>query len=718
MAWKEEDSSTSSLGSLNLLNKIDRLRDLNIGHLVPLPQIVAVGDQSSGKSSVLESLTGFRFPRAPGLCTRYVTQITCRRVTQESVSISIIPSAGASDIHKEQLSRFRKTTTNFDEDEFGQIFREASEAMGIRSPDDDGGFDANLDTFSDDILKIEVNGPQQTPFTVIDVPGIFRAATPGLTTESDIQLVRTMVERAIKDDRTIILAVVPCNVDIATQEILKMAKDADPDGSRTMGVLTKPDLATERATQQCVIDLVQGKRQYLRLGYCVVKNRSADDEGSSMADRNNTERVFFKAEPWCQLEASNRTGINALKERLSGLIHDVTRKEFPRVREDIQKRLNEANAHLQALGKSRGDASSQRSFLADIARVYQEIANDAFDAKYNRRQIFDDSKMKLITRVREANEAFAKTFSVRGHRQHFEKSDSDKTSGEKQENEDEEKNEDKKPKEDHESDGEKHEPPLEQQGSRVFKELEDILIDHDYVCPKPENNIMDCIKEVYASSRGAELGTFGGNLLTMTFKTQTEKWEHIACPDQRARTEIWNQVLLEKLQDAYQKAMDHANFLIDVERSGTPITLNGYFADRLDQARGDRFQSRIKKMAQVAEGEGPGRWFLSQAMLDKASLSKSGNDQNTCRDVHDILQSYYSVSRKRFVDTICQQVVYHYLLESKESPLRLFDTKLVLDMSDEQLEGIAGEDQVTQAERERLAIEVKSMKAALTIIRG
>lgn len=228
----------------------------------------------------------------------------------------------------------------------------------------------------------------------------------------------------------------------------------------------------------------------------------------------------------------------------------------------------------------------------------------------------------------------------------------------------------------------------------------------------------------------------------MTFKTQTEKWESIvrnhtsraillvhafiaralreACPDERARTEIWNQVLLEKLQEAYAVAMKHANFLIDVECNGTPITLNDYFSDRLDQARGDRFQTRIKQMAQVTDGEGgTGRqWFLSQEVLDNASLSQSGNDGNTCKDVHDILLSYYAVSRKRFVDNICQQVIYHFLLESEQSPLRLFSTKLVLDMSDEQLEAIAGEDVMTTAERERLGIEVKSLKDALSILRG
>lgn len=77
----------------------------------------------------------------------------------------------------------------------------------------------------------------------------------------------------------------PCNVDVATQEILKLSEEADPDGTRTMGVLTKPDLASEKATQDAIMDLVFGKRNPLRLGYYIVKNRSADDHTSTISDR-------------------------------------------------------------------------------------------------------------------------------------------------------------------------------------------------------------------------------------------------------------------------------------------------------------------------------------------------------------------------------------------------------------------------------------------------
>ena len=277
-----------------------------------------VGDQSSGKSSVLESLTGFCLPRDAGLCTRYATQITCCRDPQKSVSISIIAGPNADSARKERLQTFHRVVENISGDDFVQIYEEANKIMGIRSEDSTN--DGSQTTFSEDILKVEISGPDQDHLTVIDVPGIFRTATPGLTTEDDITLVYNMVKRYMKNPRTIILAVISCTVDPATQEILKLAKDVDPEGIRTMGVLTKPDLLAENSTKQVVVDLVLGKKQDLTLGYCLVKNRNADDKTSSLEDRNRSETAFFISEPWFKLTSTGRVGITALKKRLRELL--------------------------------------------------------------------------------------------------------------------------------------------------------------------------------------------------------------------------------------------------------------------------------------------------------------------------------------------------------------------------------------------------------------
>lgn len=110
------------------LQKIDRLRELNIGTYLPLPQLVAVGDQSSGKSSLLESLTGIPFPRGQELCTRYATQITHRRDQHQQIVVNIIPGPHASQAHKKKVgaySRQVQTTTQLGE-EFPSILSEVA----------------------------------------------------------------------------------------------------------------------------------------------------------------------------------------------------------------------------------------------------------------------------------------------------------------------------------------------------------------------------------------------------------------------------------------------------------------------------------------------------------------------------------------------------------------------------------------------------------------
>lgn len=101
---------------VKLLSIIDSLRELGISDDIPLPQLVVVGDQSSGKSSLLEGLTGLSFPIASDLCTRFATQIVLRRTATEEarVKVSIIPGpeAQGNETQKAYLKAFRHTSSN------------------------------------------------------------------------------------------------------------------------------------------------------------------------------------------------------------------------------------------------------------------------------------------------------------------------------------------------------------------------------------------------------------------------------------------------------------------------------------------------------------------------------------------------------------------------------------------------------------------------------
>jgi Dynamin central region/Dynamin family len=265
--------------------------------------------------------------------------------------------------------------------------------------------------FSEDILKIEMCGPNEDYLTVIDVLRIFRTPTEGITTKDDVQLVQNMVKEYIKSGRTIILAVLPSNVDAATQEILAFAEEYDKAGERTLGVLTKPDLVTERSAQDVVCNLVLGKRRPLTLGYHIVRNRGADD--GDAFDYADAERMFHNV-PWNSLP-KDRLGILALKSRLSELLGDITRKEFPKLRKEVNNQLDDCHKELESMGPARQTEQEQRLFLSALTRQFQTIVDAALNAHYSSHDVFEQKELRLITYAVNLAELFNYDFEHKAH---------------------------------------------------------------------------------------------------------------------------------------------------------------------------------------------------------------------------------------------------------------------------------------------------------------
>lgn len=200
--------------------------------------------------------------------------------------------------------------------------------MGLT--EDSNAITGTKKSFANDVLKIEICGPQQEHLSVIDVPGIFRKTTQGVTTKADMAMVRSMVLSYMQNPRSAMLAVIPANVDIGTQEILDMAEQCDPQGQRTLGVLTKPDLVDDGA-EQAIMDIVEGKSHALNLGWCVVRNSGQQQINDSSAERHAREKLFFTSEaPWNKL-AKDRVGISALHTLLVDILGELIRREFPNV---------------------------------------------------------------------------------------------------------------------------------------------------------------------------------------------------------------------------------------------------------------------------------------------------------------------------------------------------------------------------------------------------
>ena len=286
---------------------------------------------------------------------------------------------------------------------------------------------------------------------------------------------------------------------------------------------------------------------------------------------------------------------------------------------EISTKLKLCKHQLDALGPSRATRDLQYKFLLELATQYQNITSLALKAHYGGNDVFDTSpKLKLATAIVSRNAIFSDDVWQRRHAMAFHKN----------------KNNEAK-----ESDSSSSTPftfgnpsPLtankpptfgampkttnsntpdilihDRRSTRYEKtheELEDILQDSCTIALLKTSGIKKWLEEVYKSSRGFELGTFDASLLPIIWKKQSSNWEALAlgyvndiislvhsftvtllskiCKDTRARQGM-HSILLELLTDRYKKSIDHTKFLLTVERSGTPMTMNHYFADNLEK---------------------------------------------------------------------------------------------------------------------------------------
>jgi hypothetical protein len=192
------------------------------------------------------------------------------------------------------------------------------------------------------------------------------------------------------------------------------------------------------------------------------------------------------------------------------------------------------------------------------------------------------------------------------------------------------------------------------------------------------------------------------------------------CPDKQMRSQLWEVLLVDELCKAYTRAMEHARFLLRIERNGKPCTYNHYFNSEIQKKRLDRLNATVTEQASTyytSSQYGTAKQAIAVSTFENLIANKD-NMQQLREDILDVLVSYYKVSRKRFVDVICMQVIGHFLLDGEQSPLKVFSSGLVMGLEDDTLEMIAGEDVKTRERRRFLEGEIKSLETAMKLLRG
>ncbi|KAJ7516642.1 hypothetical protein O6H91_22G065700 [Diphasiastrum complanatum] len=345
---------------------VNRLQDifaqLGSASTIDLPQVAVVGSQSSGKSSVLEALVGRDFlPRGSDICTR-------RPLVLQLVQTSRRPDDRTELVEwGEFLHLPGKRFTDF------SAIRKEIQA----ETDRDLGVNKGI---SEKQIRLKIFSPNVLNITLVDLPGITKV--PVGDQPSDIEArVRTMILSYIKHETCIILAVSPANADLANSDALQMARIADPDGSRTIGVITKLDIM-DRGTD--ARNFLLGNIIPLRLGYVGVVNRSQEDilVEKSITDALAYEEQFFRSRPVYH-SLSERCGVPQLAKKLNQILVQHIRAILPDLKARINTQMVTLQKELASYGELTDSKSGQGALLLNIITRYSQGFSSIVDGKYD-----------------------------------------------------------------------------------------------------------------------------------------------------------------------------------------------------------------------------------------------------------------------------------------------------------------------------------------------
>ncbi|XP_025975506.1 dynamin-1-like protein isoform X4 [Dromaius novaehollandiae] len=343
-----------------LIPVINKLQDVfnTVGaDIIQLPQIVVVGTQSSGKSSVLESLVGRDLlPRGTGVVTRRPLILQLVHVSPEDGRKT---AGDESEINAEEWGKFlhtkNKVYTDFDEIR-QEIENETERITGSNkgiSPEP-----IHLKIFSSNVVNL----------TLVDLPGMTKVPVGDQPKDIELQI-RELILQFISNPNSIILAVTAANTDMATSEALKIAREVDPDGRRTLAVITKLDLM-DAGTD--AMDVLMGRVIPVKLGIIGVVNRSQLDINNkkSVADSIRDEYGFLQKK---YPSLANRNGTKYLARTLNRLLMHHIRDCLP----ELKTRINVLAAQYQSLLNSYGEPVEDKSatLLQLITKFATEYCN-------------------------------------------------------------------------------------------------------------------------------------------------------------------------------------------------------------------------------------------------------------------------------------------------------------------------------------------------------
>lgn len=699
-----------------VLDMVVQIRKCGLEGDLSLPQIVVCGDQSAGKSSVLEAITRVPFPRNDGLCTRYATEISLRCAASESLTIKVIPDKTRPTSEQEKIKEFVQAIANFDE--LPRVMDAAMAVMGISKGDTTT---ASTRAFARDVLSIEIAGPNQPQLTLVDIPGLIATSTRGVT-KADVDMVTEITDHYIKQPRTICLAVVCATNDYANQKILEKVRDVDPDGDRTLGVITKPDGPSEGSgSQKNFIDLANNMDIFFKLGWHVLKNRSFEERDFSIEERDIAEATFFRTTSWNTL-SPDCLGVDTLRTRLCALLFEHIKRELPQLHKELESQLSKNRNEHELLGVKRSTAIECKNYLAQMSQDFHSICTAAVKGQYEGSYFLTDvdpnfslDAPSTLARTRAViqtlNSQFEEDIRLNGHKY-------DISMPSIRKDDDDEEEEDKSDKDDE------------------FQWPQSI-------CPRGKHSpkhmsqaeAVQWVGRVVKQSRGRELiGNFNPLLIHALFWEQSSNWEHYAKSHVIKVSSVCSRFLRKLLQDTCPKDVanrlwglriepelkqrDRAAFkeldLLVSELKEYISNYNHYYTDTIAKRRQQRQQAALKKALMAAttvtddENGFPVTDVDTATAIANFTLATTPDmNEFACEEALDGLFAIYKVMQKVFVANVTTQVIERHIIRGLEN---IFSPVVVNSLEASQAEALALEPSNTRRHRSYLEEQIKKLE--------
>ncbi|CAF4844351.1 unnamed protein product [Rotaria sp. Silwood1] len=311
-----------------LLTTIDQIRNriADIDTTIDLPAIVVIGEQSSGKSSVLEALSSIPLPRGgQHMTTKCPLELRMRRSSTWHASLECS----------------------------GRLIRDNipnAHDIGQHINHEQNRLTSNRDQISKQVLLLNIQAPWLPNLTLIDLPGIIQVTSKQQDSAS-VNIIEELIQEYLDKPSTIILAIIQACNDIETSAAIKYAKMFDPDGERTIGVLTKLDLV-DRGAEQKLLEVFDNKRIPLKHGYLMVKCRTQEDIDNNieLSEALRKEEQFFSKSSKFQSVPIERRGCPSLARFLTRELVRNIKQSLPHLITDLRGKINNIEQQLRHLG--------------------------------------------------------------------------------------------------------------------------------------------------------------------------------------------------------------------------------------------------------------------------------------------------------------------------------------------------------------------------------